>query len=131
MKPNCDRTARSRRPRAGVRRRQASSGVHRAAADHDRQPVRSAAIAAPPAWLFVRAAESIHLTRLHGPTPRLLVVGPGHERQEHSSATEDGLSMVQVALESRLRRTGWSFVGQVSCIHHCSKCGGTASILDN
>jgi hypothetical protein len=65
-------------------------------------------------WIFVRAAQSVRLARIASSTPQVLVIGPDGRRQLHVSRSEEDLGLVQMALERRLQRYGWSYEG---CIH--------------
>jgi phage portal protein BeeE len=59
------------------------------------------------AWLFVRGAESIHMTTLLL-SHTLLVCGPGTSEHAHRFETNEALESFRRAQEEQLLREGWT-----------------------
>lgn len=62
-------------------------------------------------WVFTRHSESVRLARVGSDAPQLVIIGPGCRREIRVGRTEDDLGMLQLALERRLQRHGWSYEG--------------------
>jgi hypothetical protein len=60
------------------------------------------------AWLFVKGSYSVRLIRTGR---KLLVLGPGTQRREHSPDSDDGADWLHRQIEADLRREGWVFEG--------------------
>jgi hypothetical protein len=60
------------------------------------------------AWLFVRGNDSVRLVRTER---NLLVLGPGTQRMEHVTETDEAANRLQRQIEAELRRQGWVFEG--------------------